>query len=280
MGIVEQIRATKTLVFTVTPGRSGTTYLTELLNGLPRVAAFHEPAPKFTDVMRHAQLAPAEATTFLLKRKLPTIAKIEAPIYAEASHVFCKGFFVPALQLGLRPKLIVLRRNPTDVAWSLVERRTVPGRTAWGFQFLLEPRDPGVMPLLGWESMTDFQLCFWYALEIERRQLLYAGHARAEGLACHEILNRELKDFARFGDMLRALDLPSDGGTPEMHASVSAITHNPNKAAWPRPDNLVEQEEEVWARIAHFEPYLRGEIKRRHDPKEPVLAEAHHTPAS
>src|SRR5262249_42371142 len=43
------------LILTVTPGRSGSAYLCELLKGVPGIYADHEPEPKFSDVMRSAQ---------------------------------------------------------------------------------------------------------------------------------------------------------------------------------------------------------------------------------
>jgi hypothetical protein len=172
----------KRIIFTVTSGRSGSAYLSQLLQAVPGLHAEHEPEPNFAHVMRRVQHNPAIAFAFLREHKLPAIAKVAEPVYAETSHLTCKGFIEPMIQLGLRPGLIFLRRSPREVAWSLQERNTIPGRTPLGCAYLLEPRDPFVLPLIGWETLSDYQLCFWYALEIEHRCLRYVALASELGL--------------------------------------------------------------------------------------------------
>src|SRR5262245_40828329 len=60
----------RTLVFTVTAGRTGTTYLTHLLALCPDTTSAHEPEPSFVPVLRLAQRDPALARRFLLEYKL------------------------------------------------------------------------------------------------------------------------------------------------------------------------------------------------------------------
>jgi hypothetical protein len=263
--IVERINAAKSLVFTVTPGRSGTKYLAELLGAVPGVAAHHEPAPDFVSVLRRAQQDPEVAFAFWRDTKLPFIEASEAPIYAETSHLFCKGFFEPALLLGLQPKLIILRRPPSEVAWSLLERNTVPARTPYGGLYLLDPRDPNVMPLAGWERMSDYQLCFWYALEIERRQLKYSDMAMRLGLPTFEVLQRDLGKPEVFGFMLQRLGIPGQGVTVAEHGEISAKRHNRNPRALTKPDDLEAQEADVWRAILPFEPLLPSMLDQKYD---------------
>ncbi len=264
MDIVERINDTKSLIFTVTPGRSGTKYLAALLGAIPGVASHHEPSPNFVTSMRRAQQNPEIAFAFWYDAKLPFIAATEQPVYAETSHLFCKGFFEPALLLGLSPKLIILRRPPSQVAWSLLERDTVPARTPYGGLYLLDPRDPNVMPLPGWERMTDYQLCFWYALEIERRQLKYAGMAAQLGLPVFEVLQRDLGKPDVFTAMLQALDLPTNTVTIADHGAISAQRHNQNPRALAKPDNLEAQELAVWQAVLSYEPLLPNEIEEKY----------------
>ena len=264
MDIVDRINAEKTLIFTVTPGRSGTKYLCALLGSVPGIASHHEPLPDFVSAMRRAQQAPEMAFAFLRDVKLPFIAGLPSPIYAETSHLFCKGFFEPAILMGLRPKLIILRRPPSEVAWSLVERDTIPARTPYGCLYLLDPRDPGVMPLRGWERMTDYQLCFWYALEIERRQLRYADFAAQLGLACFEVLQRDLGTSEVFAAMMRTLDIPMNGTAVSDHESISAVRHNGNKRRLVKPDNLEAQEAELWQAMLSYEPLLSSAIEAKY----------------
>ncbi len=253
------------LIFTVTPGRSGSAYLTQLLGAVPGVEAQHEPEPNFVHVMRRVQQNPAVAEVFLRECKLPALAAVTAEVYAETSHLVCKGFIEPIIRMGLRPGLIILRRPPREVAWSLFERDTVPGRSTAGFSYLLEPRDPNVLPLLGWETATDYQLCFWYALEIERRQLRYAAMARDMGLPVADVTNKELNDWGAFSRMLGDLGgLPATEEVRQAHARISGQRHNENKRRQAMPDGLDAAEQQIWDRIGHYEPLLADKVAKRY----------------
>jgi len=171
----------KRLVFTVTAGRSGTSVLADVAGLLPRVASFHEPSPKFADVFRWmlATGDPDMARRWWIEVKLPRIARIRKPVYVETSHVFCKGFLDALLALGFTPALVMLRRPGRAIARSMYELGTIPGRTLRGDRWYLRPDDPGVLNLPGWQTLHDYQLCYWYTLEIERRQRAYADQIDA-----------------------------------------------------------------------------------------------------
>ncbi len=169
------------LILTVTPGRSGTAYLSELLKGVPGIYSEHEPQPKFSDVMRSAQYNATIACRFLLWQKLPTIRRCGRPTYIETSHLACKGFIEPLIANGCPPDLIILTRDPFLAATSHYLIGAVPGRTPLGNQFLLRPDDAGVLPLDGWQELSDWALCFWYCREIERRMEIYAKMVRERG---------------------------------------------------------------------------------------------------
>jgi hypothetical protein len=169
------------LILTVTPGRSGTAYLSELLKGMPGIYSDHEPEPKFSDVMRSAQYNATIACRFLLWQKLPAIRRCARSTYVETSHLSCKGFIEPLIANGCSPDLIILTRDPFLAATSHYLMGAVPGRTPLGNQFLLRPDDPGVLPLDGWQELSDWALCFWYCREIERRMEIYAKMVRERG---------------------------------------------------------------------------------------------------
>src|SRR5262249_10400743 len=151
----------------------------------------------FEHYLRRVQRNPAAASEFLLEHKLPAICRYPTKNYAELSNVFCKGFLEPMLQLGLIPSLVMLRRQPRLVALSLMERYSIPERTVYGFEFLLGPRDPGTLPLPGWRRMSDYQLTFWYALEIERRQQTYGRLLASLGGKLFDVTADELHDPER-----------------------------------------------------------------------------------
>jgi len=258
----------KQLVFTVTAGRTGTTYLTHLLALFPDITSLHEPDPSFVYVLRQAQHSPTVARRFLLEYKLPFIASHAPSRYAETGHMLCKGFFEPLLALGILPRIVFLRRHPRLIAASLQTRRTVPGRNKLGFKYLLHPRDPGVLPLPNWHALSDYQLCFWYALEIERRQRAYAELLASTGGVCADITLDELGDGTRFVDLadtLGLLDARVDRDTLlRRHREVSGVTYNPNRFAPVVNAARDAEEETVWNAVEPHAPWLRPEIARRY----------------
>jgi len=198
----------KSVILTVTTGRSGTGYLTELLSALPSVACFHEPVPLFSDVMREAQRDPSVATAFWVERRLPAVRREASKVYIETSHIVCKGFLEPLIELGIVPDLILLSRPHREVAKSLLHLGTIPGRTEKGRRYYLCPEDPGVIPLPGWESLHDYQLCYWYCLEIERRRHHYRMLMSDLGANVVDVSLEELRTFRGVTALLKSLDLP------------------------------------------------------------------------
>ena len=191
--------------------------------------------------------------------------------YIEASHLFCKGFLEPALALGIVPRLVLLRRSPRRVALSYLARHAVPGRTKLGLKYLLQPTDPGVLPLPGWTRRSAYQLCFWYALEIERRQRAYAQRLAALGGTCVDVSAEELHDLDRFLDVARALRLLEPAADLDAirrrHRELSSVTHNPNRSPSPHRPAVDAEEEAVWAAVSPSVPDLRaahrGALRRR-----------------
>ena len=262
--LLAAVRA-KTLVVTVTAGRTGTTFLTHLLALCPDTTSLHEPEPSFVPVLRLAQRDPDLARRFLVEYKLPFVAAVASRRYVETGHLLCKGFLEPLLGLGVTPQVIALRRAPRRVAVSLLSRRTVPGRGKLGLKYLLHPADPGVLALPGWTRMTDYQLCFWYALEIERRQRVYRAPVEAAGGAWVDVTAEELGDADRFLAMAQALSLlDADSARAALragHARVADVTHNPNAESIAVADPAGE-EAAVWAAIGDSD--LRTWVESRY----------------
>ncbi len=260
--------ARKRLIFAITAGRTGSVFLAKLLELIPDCSAHHEPEPAFQRFLRRVQADPRIADEFLLKYKLPFIAELPQNIYIELSNVFGKGFLGPLIHLGIVPDLIILRRAPRKIAVSYLERYSVPGRTKYGLEFLLQPDDPGVMPLPGWRKMSDYQLCFWYVLEMERRQAHYSTVVRDLGGIVVDATAEEMNDAERFIEMVRGLGLAERDSDVEAlrrgHGSVARVEHNKNPQQIHIEGDLAAEEEIVWEAISRFEPSLRRNVERRY----------------
>ncbi len=197
----------KRLIFTVTTGRSGTAYLSTVFGYARKTHSFHEPSPEYVQVLRDIQKDPKLADTFLLEKKIPAILDDDADIYVETSHLACKGFLESWLRLGIVPDLIIHRRSPRDVALSMYRMGTIPARTDKGLKFYLSPSDPGVLNLADWQRLHDYQLCYWYCLEIERRAELYKKVFGQKGARVTETTLEGLKTFVGLTNCFSDLNL-------------------------------------------------------------------------
>jgi hypothetical protein len=170
----ERLREGKTITITCTPGRSGTGFLQHVFALFPDFYSEHESdVPRLQGHLRRA-VKDAEFGKRIWRQKFALINAMPEAGYFESSHLVNKGYIEPLLALGVWPNLIVLRRNFRDVATSLVKLNTIPARTKKGRKFLLQPDDAGVWQIPGWKKLTDYQLCYWYVLETERRSQHYA----------------------------------------------------------------------------------------------------------
>lgn len=266
---IERVELNKELILTVTSGRSGTRYLAKLLEGVPGVSAHHEPSPNYALVLRLVQSQPQAAFNYLIQHKLPAIQQCPTPVYAETSHMTCKGFLEPMILMGLRPALVILRRPPREVAWSFMMRQCVPARSTYGIRDLLDPRDLNVIPFPNWEITSNYQLCFWYALEMERRQLFYTDMAQKIGLPVVDITNTELNDWDKFSNLLRTFDLPITDDVQKHHAQISATHHNQNSEYLQIDPNVEEEERHVWSAVSYFQPILWDLINLRYKLPQP-----------
>lgn len=252
----------KRLIFSVTTGRSGTAYLEAVFGYLKNVRAFHEPEPEYVEVLREAQSDPGVADSFVLKKKLPAIARVDSPIYVETSHLTCKGFLESYLKFGLVPDLVIHRRPARDISLSLLKMGTIPGRDAKALRFYLQPDDLGVVALPRWRELSDYQLCYWYCQEIERRAQHYTRIFREKGARVVETTLAGLKTKEGFEELLEGLDLKVKfpallhrmrfRRNSQFKVNESRIT----KKKVDVPGNLDQQEAEVRERIGC--DYLAG----------------------
>ena len=176
--------------------------------------------------------------------------------------------FRSLLALGVVPHVLVLRRQPRAVARSYLERYTVPGRTKLGWEYLLHPGDPNTLAAPGWQRFSDYQMCFWYALEMERRQRDLPQLVRERGGVVIDASATELGDWDTFHDMLQRLGLVDERLDLEqmrrMHAEITGVVHNKNPRAATMDGDFAREEEQVWAAVAPGDPGLRAWVEARY----------------
>jgi len=168
--------AAKRMVFCLSSGRSGTAFLSWMLRGAPHLVALHEPEPRYQWQTLALQTDPAHAARFVAEVKKPWIAALPGRVYVESSHYMQKGFMETWLELGTRPDVIMLERSARKIATS---------RYQLGIDFfnhkdivlrdMAHPADtrPLHLPLPGWETLNNYQLCYWFALESDARSRHY-----------------------------------------------------------------------------------------------------------
>jgi hypothetical protein len=247
----------KRLVFTVTTGRSGTAYLSSIFGFARDTHSYHEPEPEFADILRQVQEGTVNPGDFWVNKKLPAIAGDQAPIYVETSHLACKGFLEPLLELGVLPDLVIHRRPARDIALSMLKMGTIPGKSPKGLRFYLSPDDPGVLEIDNWRELEDYQICFWYCLEIERRARYYKTIFSEQGARVVETTLSGLKTFSGLEACFSGLNLtfkyPSFLTRLRFRKSsgVKVNESKETKKAVLIPENLMKLESEVFERISH-----------------------------
>jgi len=254
----------KKIIFTVTPGRSGTTLLTRILEILPDTASFHEEYPGYDHVLRYVQTNPAMALQFIVNSKLPHIVNTNCKIYAETSHVLCKGFLEAYIKLGVNFKLIDLRRHPREVASSMYGYNSIPGRTIDGLAHYLSPNDPAVLPMPHWTNLHDYQICFWHSLEIERRQRKYTSWMKNTGSDVHTIKMHNLCDFDSFIELCKVINIDdgiNEDAARSKHQEIVSVNQNPKNKFREIDFDRDKLEMQVLNLISSYEPYLWADVK-------------------
>ena len=178
----------KNFLFTMTTGRSGTQYLTELLRrNLPDADCHHEildwdrfgvDMPDLSTMMLfNAQGNVAKVREFWGK-KLARIALTPRRFYVETSHMLMKAGLIenlaPLTEAG-RVHLVMLERDPFATILSFLNRGDFASH---GNQWIwyLDPRYPrnivNALPAMERGGLSG--VCLWYIAEIRVRAAYYA----------------------------------------------------------------------------------------------------------
>ena len=240
----------KRLVFTLTPGRTGTMYLANALNTVQGVYAEHEPEPNFVDIMRSSVNYPPLGVAWWRDVKLPYLSELTCDIYVETSHLFVCGFASQLVQCGVVPDVIILRRPLRDAALSRWRKRSIPARSRMGQLYLLKPNDKGtILRIDDWHDLTDYQLCYWYCLEVEARTRLDALMVSSRGGLVVDTTMRDITSTEGFLYLLRQLCIAPV--LSDRYEEICAIKMNACRDSdyTAFPEDLLGQEQAVVEKI-------------------------------
>lgn len=197
-------------------GRSGTGFLSNLLQGLPGLIALHEPEPKYQWQTLALQKRPQHAHDFLEEHKLPWIRQLPAASYLETSHYVQNGFMEAWLENDVVPDAIILHRDARQIAlsWYALGMDFHSGREGVR-QHMLHPEDARrlLLPLGVWEDLHAYQLCYWYALESSRRMEHYRQLLAARGA---QLFDTSLEKLSAGKDIEPLLTWLGVEATPEI----------------------------------------------------------------
>lgn len=176
----------KTMIFTVTSGRSGSVYLTKVLQkNLGNARVYHErfgpleygsDTPDISHLKQFNTFGCTAHVKSFWRRKFKRALEEPGLYYAEISHVLGKAGLVEALASlpnEVPIKIIYLKRPAEKVGLSLFNRQEFQN-VGWSWPFLLDPCYKNVLvnsePFLKWGAMGA---AYWYALEMEARAAYY-----------------------------------------------------------------------------------------------------------
>ncbi|WP_417830622.1 hypothetical protein [Thalassospira sp.] len=219
----------KNVVFSLNSGRSGSETLQKLFECVDSVHSEHEPKPGFHEVMRLVQTRQDMATYFVQSCRFPVIARVNKPNYVETSHLVCKGFFETIMASAVNPAFIVLKRDARLVAKSILRLGAVPQRTRLGIQFYLSPSPSSFLQIRSDQELTDYQLCYWYALEIEQRQAVYSEVLSRMNGRQVSIKTQDMNSFEAVLEMFAQLGIePTDKDLTRLRERVGGVyNHRP-----------------------------------------------------
>ncbi len=229
-------------VFTITPGRTGTAYLTKLLRlNCPDMECHHER----TGFDRMGVHNP-DASTFMLfnsrgnvtevrdfwRRKFALIRNGPGDGYVEISHFLGKAGLVENLDLlgsDAAIDLIDLRRDLFQVVWSYANRFDF-ANNGFTWLFSLDPAYPRrIVDPARFRRHGMFGSCLWYALEMFTRAEYYRRMLRDRAnLRVHTVDLDDLTDANGVRDFLERIALTApDSASPSLPAKTN------HTRAWP-----------------------------------------------
>lgn len=174
------------VVFTITPGRTGTAYLAELLRrNLPGANVYHErvsfksiglDSPDASHFMRFNSEGNTEHVKEYWRQKAARVREEADGYYAESSHFNARAGLVENIELFTEfgeVRLIALSRDRVDLAWSLFNRFDF-ANNGFTWLFALDPGYPNtIIPSKEYVKHGMAGSALWYGDEMRARAAYY-----------------------------------------------------------------------------------------------------------
>lgn len=262
-GILEYVlrrrcHSTKAFVFVASPGRSGSKTLSDMLTGIPGIAAFHEPTPNLIFEPACGPDQAAYLRSMFFEKKIFYVLRAAAghSHYVETNHLFIKTFAEPAIEyFGDRTQIVHLRRDAISVALSFYKLGEIPGVEEVARRYMLDPAgsgnlvDPTLLLQAGSGFEHPFYRCLWYWHEIEAR--IARAKAQYPNVRWHFLETDQLNDAGAVRDLCRALTIDSHVDEIVRRAGLRSNLRTEKKdVAAPQMDPLSrEQAAQMHARL-------------------------------
>jgi len=206
----------KKFIFASTTGRSGTTTLTNILASCENVSAFHEPYPIMNGraLKEYNNNNKNRAENMFNYIKVPNILRsiASSDTYFESNHMFIKSYIEFAYNyFGEKMSVIHLRRNPLEVADSIISIQNEPGTVSGNHWWLGYKWNGNLIKIDEFlDSYTGIEASFlkalWYWFEIEAR--INYWQIKLPDLKVKKIETNQLNNLQTVTELLDELNVP------------------------------------------------------------------------
>lgn len=243
-------------IYTITTGRSGTMFLSKLLElNLADAEVHHERAnwlglgvhsPDASHFTRYNSIGVTPEITAFWKRKLTLDAASPKSIYAEASHLLSKAGLIEHLHLlpeDSQIDLVIWRRPEEKIAWSYFNRMEF-SNFGYTWLFSLDPRYPNTII----NGRTYLQAgaaggALWYVREMFARAEYYRRLVSdLPNVTVYDLSLESVVQSEAPGDLERLLGIPA------------ASTNLPGKENEAKVQNLSDAHRDMLFKLAQNNP--------------------------
>ena len=168
------------VVFTISPGRSGSRFLAALLGATANATAFHEPFPRMNGSFLRG-LSEARLAATYGRRRIKLVQVLRAlrrlppsSMYAETSHMFVKTFYDVVLDFFPEARIVHLRRRTPEVVRSFAELGYFTSASTHWRKWMHDPYTSEVLvpPVVPEHEADAFDRIIAYLADIEARAAL------------------------------------------------------------------------------------------------------------